>query len=76
MLVFGSIKFYGCRKGFFYASTLFLIPEWNKANKLPKRKRGSSTDTLQENCGTFIEQRWSEIGSVSLSDITPAKVFF
>jgi len=41
-----------------------------------KRKRGSSTDTLQENCCSFIEQQWSEIGSVSLSDITPTKVFF
>jgi len=50
--------------------------EQGKQVTTSKRKRCSSTDTLQENCCTFIEQQWSEIGSVSLSDITPAKVFF
>jgi len=57
----------------------FLSPyrmEQGKQVATSKRKRGSSTDTLQENFCTFIEQQWSEIGSVSLSDITPAKVIF
>jgi len=77
-----SQQFYGCHTLFlssgFFITVHFFYPRtiWNKANKLPQvKEKGVPALTLQENCCTFIEQ-WSEIGSVSLSDITPAQVFF
>jgi len=83
-------KFYGCHtlffnpctnlSGRFFIAVHFFLSSYHikqgKQVATSKRKRGSRTDTLQENCCTFIEQQWGEIGSVSLSDITPAKVFF